>query len=91
MGAGFTPGAFRLAPGLFFKADDMYADPTLIRDHPVRVNFNESEAKLVDALVEYTGEQRAVLIRRLILEQAGMILGGHADAMPQPQLALSNN
>lgn len=69
----------------------MYADPTLIRDHPVRVNFNESEAKLVDALVEYTGEQRAVLIRRLILEQAGLILGGHADALPQPQLALSNN
>jgi hypothetical protein len=66
----------------------MYADPSLIRDHPVRVYFNDAEAKLVDALVEYTGEQRAVLIRRLILEQAGSILGGNADAMPQPQLAL---
>jgi hypothetical protein len=68
----------------------MYADPALIRDHPVRVYFNESEAKLVDALVEYTGEQRAVLIRRLILEQAGLILGGQADALPQPQLAFSS-
>lgn len=73
----------------------MYADPTLIRDHPVRVYFNEAEAKLVDALTEYTGEQRAVLIRRLILEQAQMILTGQADyalngsRTEQPQLAFN--
>ena len=57
----------------------MYADPILIRDHPVRVYFNEQEAKLVDALTEYTGEQRAVLIRNLILDQAFRILSGDAD------------
>jgi Mg/Co/Ni transporter MgtE len=64
----------------------MYADPTLIRDHPVRVYFNESEAKLVDALTEYTGEQRAVLIRKLILDQAAAILSGQADYDPNRQI-----
>lgn len=72
----------------------MYTDPSLIRDHPVRVYFNESEAKLVEALTEYTGEQRAVLIRKLIIEQAAMILSGQADYAPdratseESQLAL---
>lgn len=72
----------------------MYADPTLLRDHPVRVYFNESEAKLVEALTEYTGEQKAVLIRNLILDQAAAILSGQADYDPnrqmfeQPQQAL---
>lgn len=64
----------------------MYSDPILIRDHPVRVYFNEQEAKLVDALTEYTGEQRAVLIRRLILDQAARILSGEADYAPNRQL-----
>jgi hypothetical protein len=95
MGAGFTPGAFRLAPGLFFKADDMYADPALIRNNPIRVNFNDAEADLISALVNYTGQQRAVLIRELILEQARLVLSGQADYAPnasrneQPQLAFN--
>ena len=57
----------------------MYADPSLIRDHPVRVYFNEQESRLVDALTEYTGEQKAALIRRLIIEQATLVLHGEAD------------
>jgi hypothetical protein len=63
----------------------MYVDPSLIRDNPVRVNFNDAEAELVNALVRYTGEQRAVLIRRLILKQAQMILSGQADYSPGTQ------
>lgn len=31
----------------------MYADPALIRANPVRVNFNDAEAELIDALVKY--------------------------------------
>jgi hypothetical protein len=75
----------------------MYADPALIRDNPVRVNFNDAERDLIDALVKYTGQQRAVLIRELILEQARLVLSGQADyapqapAMEQPQLALSRH
>jgi hypothetical protein len=73
----------------------MYADPALIRDNPVRVNFTDAEAELITALVNYTGQQRAVLIRELILEQARLVLSGQADYAPnlerseQPQLALS--
>jgi len=64
----------------------MYADPALLRQRPVRINFNDSERKLIDALTEYTGEQRAVLIRRLILDQAARILSGEADYAPNRQL-----
>lgn len=63
----------------------MYADPALIRDNPVRVNFNDAEAELIDALVNYTGQQRAVLIRELILEQARLVLSGQADYAPTAQ------
>jgi hypothetical protein len=61
----------------------MYSDPSQIRDHPARVNFNEPEADLVKALVTYTGEQKAVLLRRLILQQAQRILSGQADYVPE--------
>lgn len=72
----------------------MYSDPSLIRAHRVPVNFNDAEADVIDALVKYTGEQKAVLIRNLILEQARMVLSGQADYAPpnnqyeQPQLSL---
>lgn len=55
----------------------MYCDPSLIRNHTVKVRFNENEARLVDALVAYTGEQKAAFIRSLILEQAMAVL--HED------------
>ena len=55
----------------------MYSDPTLIRTVVVKVRFNEREAALVDALVTYTGEEKAAFIRGLILERAQDVL--HAD------------
>ena len=39
----------------------MYADPAQIRAHELKIWLNDSEAKLLDALVEYTGDQRAVI------------------------------
>lgn len=60
----------------------MYSDPSKIRDNAVRVYFNDVEDELVTALVNFTGEQRAVLIRRLILKQARAILSGEADYSP---------
>lgn len=52
----------------------MYSDPSLIRDHVVKLRLNDSEAKLVDAIVEYTGQQKAALLRELLLEQARLVL-----------------
>jgi hypothetical protein len=52
----------------------MYSDPTLIRKHTVKLRFNDREAALVDALVTYTGEEKAAFIRDLILGRAMEVL-----------------
>lgn len=59
----------------------MYTDPTRIRGHVVKVRLNDEEAKLIQALTDFTGEQKATLIRDLVLERAMEILdiGGGAN------------
>jgi hypothetical protein len=72
----------------------MYADPSLIREHVVKLRLNETEAELVDAIVNYTGQQKAPLLRELLLESARLVLAGEMNIAPQgatkegPQLAL---
>lgn len=72
----------------------MYTDPSLIREHVVKVRLNDSEADLIDALVNYTGQQKAPLLRDLLLEQARLVLAGEANygqvsqQTEGPQLAL---
>lgn len=46
----------------------MYADPQYIRSHEIKLRFNDHEAALIEALVGYTGQQRAVLLRELVME-----------------------
>jgi uncharacterized protein (DUF1778 family) len=48
----------------------MYRDPSKIRDVPIKVRFSREEDALLEALANYTGEQKAVLVRELILEAA---------------------
>lgn len=71
----------------------MYADPSLIREHVVKLRFNDNEAALVDALVNYTGQQKAAFLRELVLDAAQRtLLIEDAVAMrgsEVPQLALS--
>lgn len=52
----------------------MYSDPALIRRHTVKLSFNDNEAALVDALVRYTGDEKAAFIRSLILQRAEEVL-----------------
>ena len=59
----------------------MYADPSKIRDNVVKVRLNDAEAQLLDALVAYTGEQKASLIRELLLEQARVVLFGEMNSL----------
>ena len=70
----------------------MYTDPALIREHVVKLRLNENEADLIDAWVKYTGQQKAVLLREMLLEQArldmGMESGLLAAANEVPQQAL---
>lgn len=49
----------------------MYSDPALIRKHFVKLSLSDREAALLDAVCNYTGEQKAVLIREMILQKAG--------------------
>lgn len=59
----------------------MYADPSKIRDNVVKVRLNDAESQLLDALVAYTGEQKASLFREMLLEQARVVLfsGSHSQ------------
>lgn len=48
----------------------MYANPKHLRDHPIKVRFDEPTARLIDALAEFNRvqPQPAVLVRELVLE-----------------------
>lgn len=52
----------------------MYADPTKIRAHELKIRLNDSEADLINALVQYTGEQRAVIAREMLLAHARQVI-----------------
>lgn len=66
----------------------MYADPSLIRDHVVKLRLNDREAELINAWVNYTGQQKATLLREMLLEQARLDLAGMAAENEGPQLSL---
>lgn len=57
----------------------MYTDPSKIRDNVVKIRLNDSEETLIDALVAYTGEQKATLLREMLLEQARVVLSAGMD------------
>ena len=52
----------------------MYQDPSKIRNHIVKIRLNDDEAALIDAIVNYTGEQKATLVREMLMQQAGKVL-----------------
>ena len=58
----------------------MYSDPALIRKHVVKLSLSDREAALIDAMCAYSGEQKAALLRELILSHAMNVLHG-ADSV----------
>jgi hypothetical protein len=58
----------------------MYSDPTLIRKHTVKLSLSDREAALLDALCAYTGEQKAVLLREMLMERAVDVLHGEGNS-----------
>lgn len=56
-----------------------YADPSLLREFEARVRLNERENELVNAIVNFTGQQKGVLLREIILDYAQRVLMGQAD------------
>lgn len=87
---GFTAASFAQTSPAFSRRQSarlhssVYTDPSLIREHVVKVRLNDAEADLIDALVNYTGQQKAPLLRDLLLEQARLVLAGEANYGPTP-------
>ena len=52
----------------------MYADPTQIRTHEVKVRLSDEENALLTALVNMNGGQKAALCREIILHGAAAIM-----------------
>lgn len=52
----------------------MYTNPKGIREHEVKIRFNEEEAILIDGLVNFLGTQKAVFIREMALEHIKKVL-----------------
>jgi hypothetical protein len=48
----------------------MYSDPSLIRANPVRVELDDWEWDMVDALAAAEGEDRPTMLREMILEES---------------------
>jgi len=48
----------------------MYMDPSKIRTHKIKLRLSDEENRLIDAWVGYTGEQKAAMLREIIIEQA---------------------
>lgn len=66
----------------------MYTDPSLVREHVVKLRFNDREAELINAWVNYTGQQKATLIRQMVLEQARLDLEATLGGSEAPQRSL---
>ena len=66
----------------------MYSDPSNIRRHVVKVRLNDREAELLDAWNNYTGQQKAVVAREMLLEQARLDLEASMGFADAPQLSL---
>lgn len=61
----------------------MYSDARrieLLRGRVIKVRLNQQENALIDALVEYTGQPKATLMRDLLMEQARIYLKQHPDS-----------
>jgi predicted DNA-binding protein len=63
----------------------MYADPAYIRKHAVKLSLSDKEVELLDALCLHTGQQKAVLVRELLLERARQVLHDDEDALAAVQ------
>lgn len=68
-----------------------YSDPSLIREHVVKLSFNEREAELINAWVNYTGQQKAAFLREMLLAQAQLEIDASLSTNEGPQRALFGN
>ena len=77
--ADFPPSAPSELPIPFLtcciRTSAMYQDPKRVRSRYGAINLDQYEARLIDALVDYTGLDKAALLRQLVLKEALETLG----------------
>lgn len=69
----------------------MYSDPSLIREHNVKLSFNDLEADLINAWVNYSGQQKAAFLREMLLVQARLDIEAQMAGSEGPQRSLFGN
>jgi hypothetical protein len=69
----------------------MYSDPSLIREHNVKLSFNDLEADLINAWVNYSGQQKAAFLREMLLNQARLDIEAQMAGNEGPQRSLFGN
>lgn len=60
----------------------MYSDPSLIRRHIVKLSLSDRESALLEALCNYTGEQKAVVLREMLMQRAVEVMGHASNLEP---------
>ena len=60
----------------------MYSDPSLIRRHIVKLSLSDRESALLEALCNYTGEQKAVVLREMLMQRAVEVMGHASNVEP---------
>ncbi|AJQ88074.1 hypothetical protein ACQR5V_21540 [Xanthomonas oryzae pv. oryzicola] len=58
----------------------MYADPTHLRDNPIKVRFNDPDYALIVALANFNGRQPAAFVRELALAAVASMEKGRPEA-----------
>ena len=53
----------------------MYQDTRRLRSNRIGINLDEFEDNLIDALVAYTGIEKATLLRQMVMREALEMLG----------------
>lgn len=69
----------------------MYTDPALIRRHHIKLSLSDREAALLEAFCAYTGEQKAALIRELVLQKAEEVLHVGNSVTPALEMRRTSN
>jgi hypothetical protein len=48
----------------------MYADPRRVRKHRITLNFDDYENAVIEALANYQGDEKAAVLRVMVLREA---------------------
>jgi len=66
----------------------MYRDPQRLRQCPLKLWLTPEEDRLVDALADFTGSQKSVMARELMLERLRLVMNEVGRCAPGDEVTL---